>query len=81
MITGEDFLALAEVWVTGTTEAEWRSAVSRAYYAAYAMSPGSRKFFLFCPCGNLHGSFIIDREDRPRRLRWLPERPGPRWIN
>jgi uncharacterized protein (UPF0332 family) len=32
---GRDFLALAEQWVLGSTEAEWRSAVSRAYYAAF----------------------------------------------
>jgi uncharacterized protein (UPF0332 family) len=30
-----DFLALATRLVTGTTEADWRSAVSRAYYAAF----------------------------------------------
>jgi uncharacterized protein (UPF0332 family) len=35
MIAGKDFLILAELWITGTSEAEWRSAVSRAYYAAF----------------------------------------------
>ena len=35
MIDGNDFLTLADVWITGRTEAEWRSAVSRAYYAAF----------------------------------------------
>jgi uncharacterized protein (UPF0332 family) len=35
MIRGEDFLALAETWIKGATEGEWRSAVSRAYYAAF----------------------------------------------
>jgi uncharacterized protein (UPF0332 family) len=35
MIAGKDFLTLAEIWITGAGEAEWRSAVSRAYYAAF----------------------------------------------
>jgi uncharacterized protein (UPF0332 family) len=35
MIQPEDFLKLAEVWIHGGSEAEWRSAVSRAYYAAF----------------------------------------------
>jgi hypothetical protein len=30
-----EFLRVAAEWATGTCEAEWRSAVSRAYYAAY----------------------------------------------
>jgi len=32
---GRDFLTLANTLASGTTEAEWRSAVSRAYYAAF----------------------------------------------
>jgi hypothetical protein len=35
MIAGKDFLTLAEIWINGVTEAEWRCAVSRAYYAAF----------------------------------------------
>jgi uncharacterized protein (UPF0332 family) len=35
MIQGRDFLTLADTWIKGATEAEWRSAVSRAYYAAF----------------------------------------------
>jgi len=34
-MTGQDFLAVANQLAGGSTEAEWRSAVSRAYYAAY----------------------------------------------
>jgi uncharacterized protein (UPF0332 family) len=34
-MTGGDFLTLAFQLAAGTTEAEWRSAVSRAYYAAF----------------------------------------------
>ncbi len=30
-----DFLDVAAEWATGAREAEWRSAVSRAYYAAF----------------------------------------------
>jgi uncharacterized protein (UPF0332 family) len=32
---GRDFLTLANTLAAGKTEAEWRSAVSRAYYAAF----------------------------------------------
>lgn len=32
---GRDFLAVATALAAGTTEAEWRSAISRAYYAAF----------------------------------------------
>lgn len=35
MIRGHDFQRLAETWITGAAEAEWRSAVSRAYYGAF----------------------------------------------
>jgi uncharacterized protein (UPF0332 family) len=35
MITGQDLMALAERWVQQPTEAEWRAALSRAYYAAF----------------------------------------------
>jgi hypothetical protein len=34
-MTGHDFLTLATTLAAGATEAEWRSAVSRAYYAAF----------------------------------------------
>ncbi len=43
MIAPEDFLALAEMGVKGSTEAEWRTAVSRAYYAAFHKA---RKLFI-----------------------------------
>ena len=35
MIRPEDFLAQAESWIALPTEADWRSAVSRGYYAAF----------------------------------------------
>lgn len=35
MIRGDEFLKFAETYATGTSEADWRSAVSRAYYAAF----------------------------------------------
>ncbi len=34
-MTGPDFLPLARRLAAGSTEAEWRTAVSRAYYAAF----------------------------------------------
>jgi uncharacterized protein (UPF0332 family) len=34
-MTGRAFLAVAHALAAGPTEAEWRSAVSRAYYAAF----------------------------------------------
>jgi hypothetical protein len=34
-MTGRDFLTVAEQLAAGGTEAEWRSAISRAYYAAF----------------------------------------------
>jgi hypothetical protein len=34
-MTGQDFLSLAIALVGGTSEAEWRTASSRAYYAAF----------------------------------------------
>jgi hypothetical protein len=38
MITPDDLLALADVLVQGTTETEWRAAVSRAYFAAFPVA-------------------------------------------
>ncbi len=35
MIRGEDFLKVAERSAIGATESDWRTAVSRAYYAAF----------------------------------------------
>ncbi len=34
-MTGRDFLTVAKQLAAGGTEAEWRSAISRAYYAAF----------------------------------------------
>lgn len=34
-MTGRDFLAIARQLASGSTEAEWRSAISRAYYATF----------------------------------------------
>src|SRR5262245_54000309 len=35
MIRPDDLLSLADDWIANATEAEWRSAVSRAYYGAF----------------------------------------------
>jgi len=45
-MNGQDYLRLAESLVVGSTEAEWRSAVSRAYYAAFHIARG-----LLISCG------------------------------
>jgi hypothetical protein len=34
-MTGHDFLPLARQLATGATEADWRTSVGRAYYAAF----------------------------------------------
>ncbi len=52
-MTGNDFLTLATRLGSGSTEAEWRTAVSRAYYAAFH---GARDLF--------HGlGFTVPRAD------------------
>jgi uncharacterized protein (UPF0332 family) len=43
MIRPEDFLDQAEHWISLPAEVDWRSAVSRAYYAAFH---GARQIFL-----------------------------------
>ena len=35
MISARAFLTLADIWSRGHTEAEWRCAISRAYYATF----------------------------------------------
>ena len=42
-MTGREFLGLARRYVAGATEADWRSAVGRAYYAAFHVA---RQFLL-----------------------------------
>ena len=52
-----DYLRLAVTLRDGTTEAEWRSASSRAYYAAFHVA---RKLLFGL-------SFRVPRADRPMR--------------
>jgi uncharacterized protein (UPF0332 family) len=61
MIAGKDFLTLAETLITGAGEVEWRSAVSRAYYAA------------FHEARQLLGSlgFVVPRGDQAHAYLWL----------
>lgn len=61
MITGLDFLTLAESWISGATEAEWRSAVSRAYYGAFHAARN-----LMDDLG-----FSVPRADRAHAYLWL----------
>ncbi|MGO9470234.1 MAG: hypothetical protein ACLQVF_39555 [Isosphaeraceae bacterium] len=42
-MTGLDFLAVARQLAAVGTEAEWRSAISRAYYAAFHVGNGTSK--------------------------------------
>jgi len=53
-MNGRDFLPLATRLAEGTTEADWRSAVSRAYYAAFHVA--RRLFFDL--------KFTVPRADR-----------------
>ena len=60
MIRGEEFLRLAENYAQGQTEADWRSAVSRAYYAAFHVA---RQFM-----GDL--GFVTPRADQAHAFLW-----------
>ena len=56
-----DFLTLAATLAAGSTEAEWRSAVSRAYYAAFHVG-----------CELLRDlAFRVPRADRAHAYVWL----------
>jgi uncharacterized protein (UPF0332 family) len=56
-----DFLTLAEDLSRGSTEAEWRTAVSRAYYAAFHVARE-----LLVQCG-----FLVPRADPAHSYLWL----------
>src|SRR5207247_11355215 len=51
----------AELWVKGTSEAEWRSAISRAYYAAFH---AARQFMEDL-------SFLVPRGEQAHAYLWL----------
>jgi uncharacterized protein (UPF0332 family) len=61
MMDGHDFLEVAWSLLEGHREAEWRSAVSRAYYAAFHIA---RQFLTQC-------GFVVPRVDRPHAYLWL----------
>lgn len=61
MIKPSDFLKQAQVWVQGPSEADWRSAVSRAYYAAFHAGRLLLRDF----------GFAIPRADRAHAYLWL----------
>ena len=61
MIDGEEFLKLAELWIQGATEAEWRCAVSRAYYGAFHVA---RRFMRRL-------GFVTPRADQAHAYLWL----------
>src|SRR2546423_12057716 len=56
-----DFLPLADTLANGTTEAEWRSACSRGYYAAFHVA---RKLLLSL-------GFRVPQADRAHGDLWL----------
>jgi hypothetical protein len=56
-----DFLHVADELATGATQAEWRSAVSRAYYGAFHVAR-----LLFRQC-----SFVVPQGDQARAYLWL----------
>src|SRR5262249_48620093 len=56
-----DYLALATSLANGTTEADWRSAISRAYYAAFHVA---RQFLVSL-------GFRVPRADRAHPYLWL----------
>jgi uncharacterized protein (UPF0332 family) len=60
MMDGKDFLEVAEALSTGYREAEWRSAVSRAYYAAFHVA---RR--LLRQCG-----FLVPQGDQAHAFLW-----------
>jgi uncharacterized protein (UPF0332 family) len=55
------FLDVANTLVTGLTEAEWRSAISRAYYAAFHVA---RQVLRQC-------GFAVPRADQSHSYLWL----------
>jgi uncharacterized protein (UPF0332 family) len=61
VIQGRDFLKVAEELIAGSTEAQWRSAVSRGYYAAFHVA---RR--LLTECG-----FKVPRGERAHSYLWL----------
>lgn len=58
---GYDFLHLANSLLSGSTEAEWRSAISQAYYAAFHVARGLL----------LHCQFAVPRGEQAHGYLWL----------
>jgi uncharacterized protein (UPF0332 family) len=74
-----DFLSVAATLANGATEAEWRSAISRAYYAAFHVA---RRLLLDL-------SFRVPQADRAHGYLWLrlsnagvaQVQEAGRWLN
>jgi uncharacterized protein (UPF0332 family) len=60
-MTGRDFLTLARKLLAESDEADWRTAVSRAYYAAFH---AAREFFVAM-------RFRVARSDKAHSYLWL----------
>jgi uncharacterized protein (UPF0332 family) len=61
MMNGRDFLSVAQSLLGGPTEADWRSAVSRAYYAAFHVARQLMEDL----------GFDVPRADRAHAHLWL----------
>ncbi len=61
MIKSKDFLQVADRLIAATTEADWRSAISRAYYAAFHVA-----IDVLTACG-----FSVPNGDRAHAYLWL----------
>jgi uncharacterized protein (UPF0332 family) len=57
----QEFLEVADEWVAGIREAEWRSAVTRAYYAAFHVARD-----LLQRCG-----FVVPQGEQAHAYLWL----------
>ena len=61
-MTGRDVLAVASQLAAGSTEAEWSSAISRAYYAAFHVAPNCWRI-CGLPCLMPIGRMYISPDD------------------
>ncbi|HXG09006.1 MAG TPA: HEPN domain-containing protein [Gemmataceae bacterium] len=61
MMNGRDFLTVAKALLNAATEAAWRSAVSRAYYAAFHVARQMMEDL----------GFTVPRGDRAHAYLWL----------
>jgi uncharacterized protein (UPF0332 family) len=61
MIVGQDFLKQAQAWIHSTAEADWRSAISRAYYGAFHVARKTLRDL----------GFTVPQGDRSHAYLWM----------